>query len=301
MCTYACTIFTYLRNCLTYMKQVATHTMDYVDDTTTNILSPDILPVKELKGMLRHIGSQLHSIMYLPISLDNALHFYRYLKTHVLVAEEQFLLLIDVPIQDRAQQPQIYKISNLPVSHGDMSGRYKINDKYIGITHDETQAVVITEQQYSTCLHANGQFCKVDTLFQALTNPPICTVTLYAKNNKEIEAQCLLSAFHMPPAFLPIVIMSNLWIFIFTPTTQGSAITMIFPDKATSSLPLQQPFHILKLPSSCSGMSRHFYLPPHYEDNVITILASLERANLNSFSISVSDFHIWQHISSSWS
>ena len=146
------------------MKQVV-HTMDYVDAATTNILSPDIIPVKELKGMLRHIESQLPSIMHLPISLDNTLHFYRYLKTHVLIAKEQFLLLLDLPIQDRAQQLQIYKIFNLPVPHGNMSARYKTNDKYIGITYDKTQAVVIIEQQYSTCLHANGQFCKVDAPF----------------------------------------------------------------------------------------------------------------------------------------
>ena len=62
------------------MKQVATHTMNYVNAATTNILSPDILPVKELKVMFRHIESQLHTIMHLPISLVNTLHFYRYLK-----------------------------------------------------------------------------------------------------------------------------------------------------------------------------------------------------------------------------
>ena len=32
--------------------------MDYVDASTINIISLDILLVKELKGMLRHIESQ---------------------------------------------------------------------------------------------------------------------------------------------------------------------------------------------------------------------------------------------------
>ena len=54
--TYACIIFAYLRDYLTYMIQVATHMMDYMDAATANIL-PDILPIKELKGMLRHIRS----------------------------------------------------------------------------------------------------------------------------------------------------------------------------------------------------------------------------------------------------
>ena len=155
---YACTIFAYLRDCLTYLEQVATHTMGYMDATITNMLSTDILPVQELKGMLRHIESQLPLIMHLPISLDNTLHFCRSQNPYAS-SRKQFILLIDVPLQDRAQHLQIYKIFNLPVLHGDMSVGYKINDKYIGITYDETQALVITEQQYSTYVHTKGKFC----------------------------------------------------------------------------------------------------------------------------------------------
>ena len=36
------------RDSLTYMRQVATHTMDYVDAATTNVLSPDIVTVEDL-------------------------------------------------------------------------------------------------------------------------------------------------------------------------------------------------------------------------------------------------------------
>ena len=59
MYIYMCTILAYLRDSLTYMRQVAIHTMDYVDAATTNILSPDILPVDDLRNMLRHIESEL--------------------------------------------------------------------------------------------------------------------------------------------------------------------------------------------------------------------------------------------------
>ena len=64
-----------------------------------NILSSDILPVEDLRNMLRHIES-LPLTMHLLLSSDDALHFYQFLKTHVLIAEGQFL--IDVPIQNRA-------------------------------------------------------------------------------------------------------------------------------------------------------------------------------------------------------
>ena len=89
MYIYMCTILTYLRDSLTYMRQVAIHMTDYVDATTTNILSPDILPMEDLRNMLRHIESELPSTMHLPISLDDTLHFYQYPNTHILIADKE--------------------------------------------------------------------------------------------------------------------------------------------------------------------------------------------------------------------
>ena len=92
----------------------------------------------------------------------------------------------------------------------------------------------------------------------------------------------------------------NPWIFFSTPIMQGSAITMICLDKATSSSPLQQPFHILRLHPSWSATSRYFHLPPHYENHMITIHVSLNKVNSSAINISTPDFHIWQHFSSNW-
>ena len=120
-----CTILSYLGDPLTYKRQVAIHTMDYVDAATTNILSLDILPVEDLRSMLRHTEYELPSTMHLPISLDDTLYFYWYLNTHILIAEGQFLLLTDVPIQTRAQQLKIYEVFNLPVLHSNLSASTK--------------------------------------------------------------------------------------------------------------------------------------------------------------------------------
>ena len=85
----------------------------------------------------------------------------------MLRADGQYLLLIDVPLQERANQLQTYEIFNLPVSHSGVSAQYKITKNYIGVTYDKTQAVMITEQQYSICPHGIEPFCKIDAPFQA--------------------------------------------------------------------------------------------------------------------------------------
>ena len=86
--------------------------MDLIDAAATGILLPHVLLVEDLKGMLKHIVETLPSTMHLPISSEDTLYFYRYLCTHVLIADEQFLLLIDVPIQDCAQQIEVYEVFN---------------------------------------------------------------------------------------------------------------------------------------------------------------------------------------------
>ena len=68
------------------MREVTICIMDYVDAATTKMLSPHVLPVEDLRKMLLHIEETIPLTMHLPISSDDALHFYRYLCTHVLIA-----------------------------------------------------------------------------------------------------------------------------------------------------------------------------------------------------------------------
>ena len=49
--------------------------MDYVNAATSGTLSPDILPVIELQKMLIYIEETLQSMLHLPVSSDDTLHF----------------------------------------------------------------------------------------------------------------------------------------------------------------------------------------------------------------------------------
>ena len=113
--------------------------------------SPHILPVMDLQRMLTHIADTLPPTLHLPVSPDDALHFYRYLCTDVLIENKQFLLLIDVPIQDISQQITIPEILTLSIQHGNYSAYYDIDTKYLGITKDATMAVELSTTQFQVC------------------------------------------------------------------------------------------------------------------------------------------------------
>ena len=169
---HICSILANLRDSLCYMGQVAMHAMGYIDTAMTGILSPHVPPVEDLQKILAHIEEALPSTMYLPGSSEDTLHFYRYLHTHVLITDEQFLLVTDVPIWDCLKQLKIHQVFNLVILHGNLSACYDIETKYFGLTCDKTKAVEMLEQQFVTCQQANRQFCSINAPFQPLANPP---------------------------------------------------------------------------------------------------------------------------------
>ena len=73
---YISSVLENLRDSLSYIRTVSTHTMDYIDAATTGTLSPHILPIVDLKRMLSHIEETLPSTLHLPVSSEDILHFY---------------------------------------------------------------------------------------------------------------------------------------------------------------------------------------------------------------------------------
>ena len=95
-------VFANIQDTMQYLRTISTHTMDYINAATSGQLSPHVLPTVDLQQMLHHIAATLPLTLHLPISPMDTLHFYRYLRAHDLIENKQFLLLIDIPIQDRA-------------------------------------------------------------------------------------------------------------------------------------------------------------------------------------------------------
>ena len=181
-------VFANLHNSLSHIRMVCTYTMDYINAATSETLSPHILPIIDLQKILLHIEETLPSMPHLPLSSHDTLHFYRYLHTHILIANKQFLLLIDVPIEDRSQQIMVYKVFTLNIPHGNFTACYCVTTKYLGITKDETIAVELSATQFQVCQAANGQFCYIPTPLQPLANPPLCTSALCTINLTSISA-----------------------------------------------------------------------------------------------------------------
>ena len=248
--------------------------------------------------MLQHIAYTLPPTLHLPISPEDTLHFYRYLHTHALIENKQFLLLIDVPIQNRACQITFHQVFTLAIPHRNYSAHCDVKTKYLGVTKDVTMGVELSTTQFQACQQANGLFCHISTPFQLLANPPTCIAALYAKSKTGIASKCSLQIYKTTTTNLPTQIAPDAWILTTPATAPVTTMTLICPEKPTETIPIWQPIHILKLPTACSATSSHFYLPPRYETPTLDINISLNMANLQLINISAQHFHIWQHLGS---
>ena len=246
--------------------------------------------------MLQHIADTLPPTLHLPILPVDTLHFYRYLCTHALIENKQFLLLIDIPIQDRAHQITIHQVFPLDIPHGNYSAYYDINTRYFGVTKDATMGLELSTTQFEVCRQANGQFCHISMPFQPLANPPTCIAALYAKSKASIQSRYSLQLHKASTTSLPTQITPDVWILATPTSTPTDTISLICPEKPLATIQIQQPLHILKLSTACSATSSHFYLPPRYESPILNINVSLDMANLQTVNITGLHFCIWQHM-----
>ena len=69
-------VFANLHDSLNYIQMVSAHTMDYIDAATSGTLSPHVLLVMDLQRMMSLLADALPPMLYLPVSPDDALHFY---------------------------------------------------------------------------------------------------------------------------------------------------------------------------------------------------------------------------------
>ena len=258
-------VFANLCDSLNYIWMVSAHTMDYIDTATSGTLSPHILPVMDVQKMLLHISDTLPPTLHLPVSPDDTLHFYRYIHTHVLIKDKQFLLLVDVPIQDRSWQITIHKVLTLSIPHGNFSARYDISTKYQGCNSGRTFHSPVLS------LLGSSQFCSITTAFQPLANPPLCVATLYARSSADITSQCSLQIRKTSDVNLPTQISPDVWIVTTPLSTPASTVKLICPEKATETITIRKPLHVLRVPMACSATSPNFYKPPKYQTSNLEV------------------------------
>ena len=150
-------VFANLHDSIHYLHTLSTHTKDYINATTSGMLSPHVLPVADLWKMpTAHCRQPTSYSAPANITSGHPTLLQVSVHTHVLIENKQFLLLIDIPIQDRAHQITIHQVFTLDIPHGNYSARYDINTQYFGVTKDATMGLELSHTQFEACRQANG-------------------------------------------------------------------------------------------------------------------------------------------------
>ena len=91
-------------------------------------------------------------------------------------------------------------------------------------------------------------------------------------------------------------ISPDVWILTTPVSTPANTITLLCPGKATTSITIRKPIHILRMPTACSATSSNFHLPPRSQTLNLNVNVSLNMVNLHMVNVSALDFHVWKHL-----
>ena len=204
------------------------------------------------------------------------------------------------PYRIAHKQLKIHEVFNLAIPHGNFSTYYNINNRYLGIKHDKTKAVEISEDQFDICQKANKtvlQFKYTSTTTHESTN---MYNSFICQRQSWHQEEMLTTKQESNSVSIPSSITPSVWNLTTAPTAVSTGITLIYPGETPRFIKTQTPVHTLQLPAACSTTSQHFYIPPCYETHMFTINISLNTANLDVVHVSSPEFRIWQHLEDNW-
>ena len=89
----------------------------------------------------------------------------------------------------------LYKVYNLPIfnHHIGKSLKYNLEGNYLTITTDRSYATIPSESEVIENTLASGHFCSLRNALYHIHNSGLCLTALFLKNDKMIDANCIMS------------------------------------------------------------------------------------------------------------
>ena len=122
----------------------------YLRIINSHRLDPTIMPVSQLRGLLKYVQQEIEGSprLALPLELDNhdIQGYYDIIRVTALMANDVLFIVMTIPLKDTSLQMNVYKIHNLPLIHPklNISVTYELEGKYLAIG-DEGHYVSLPE------------------------------------------------------------------------------------------------------------------------------------------------------------
>ena len=259
-----------------------------------NKLTPEMISPKNLYDILQNVQNEIrdHPRLSLPeeLSQDTIYKFYKTLRFEVTMEQKLMLGVLQVPLIEKNEQFQLFKIYNLPIPlpEANLQVQYDLTFKYLVITTGAQYVAFPREEEIMGCQLTGGAFCELNTALFPTLGLKSCEFALYQKDHEQIIEACRVKT----TPFISDQALSlepNLWVII----TQKPIVLHINCLQHTSYKKVQHPIDIIHLEDGCETTSTTLVLPGHFhlikEDNYLarshSVMFKLQYTEIQDFQL----------------
>lgn len=274
-------------------------------------VAPITITPNQLEETLGAIQDKLPESLRLPLNpKSNIWEYYRMLTCSVVFDNDQILVVISIPLIDRGNQFEIFKVYNLPIPNHELMqtkltddssdkrhlvANYQLEAKAIAINQQRTRYILLADDELKRCSNPLISFCEFKSPIYPVNWSKFCIVALLTGSEKRIKQLCKAKVY--TNQILPIAqyLSEGTWMVVtaeklrFTRTCQE-------PNSGSNTFDINPPLAFVRLNETCAASNNHMTLPPYYKFKSqleVTTDFSLETMMAN---VNFSSIQLWKPI-----
>ena len=243
-----------------------------------NHLSPSTITPSNLRGLLLDISDKLLISMRLAADpVTEIWYFYNSLTCTAYLDWHTMLIVLSIPLVDRRESFDVYKIHNLPLSvhkrtspgNTDINtvAQFNLESEALMIKNDRTKYALLTGDEFNMCNNKYMTFCNPKSAICQINLTKTCVIALFLKHPENIQQYCKSMVYFDTVLPLAKYIYSGMRVIA---THQPMIFTIVCPNppKMPDYIKINPPLGVIRLNMSCRASSDYLNLPPFYEYKV---------------------------------
>ena len=273
-----------------------------------NHLSPSTITPNNLRGLLLEISDKLPTSMRLAADpILDIWYFYNTLTCTAYLDGYKILIVLSIPLVDRRESFDVYKIHNLPLSihnstpaentNVNMVAKYNLETEAFMVNTDRTKYALLTKDEISMCNNKYMTFCNPKSAIYQTNLSKTCIIALFLKHTENIKQYCRSTVYF--DTILPVAqyIYSGMWV-VATHQPMKFTIVCTDPPNPPGYTKIQPPLGVIRLNMSCRASNNYLSLPPFYENKIESHMQDSWRSLLKLRAFT--KFTLWDNISSTF-
>lgn len=262
------------------IKDMIQNGMFYLEHLKTQLnflslgrLSQSIISPSSLRPLLIDIKSHLPTTLTLIADpIKDLFLFYRQLSTSALLADDQIIIILSIPVLHISSQFEIYRAHSLPlpvkniqtdnIDAPDLTAVYELEADGLMIDKGRTKYALLTKSETDSCSDPSIKWCSIAKPIFPVNLARLCLVNMFLKNEEATKKYCRSIVTLNTRLPLGEHLYDSVWAIASQKELQFS---IVCQTGARETINIKPPVGLLKIPNACIASNSFMTLNSYYE------------------------------------